>query len=491
MKSVQQHRAAIMVMNVIIALLCIAAIVGYFFSPLLTVSVKLDLSAQDLQEIAGDIKVGDYDVVYPDPKPEEVKLSVTTLEFVLPLVGGDPMGDTEDLISEKADSIGDAIIPVLRSTVQQVAEETVTNVLKTEVADIANEKAKKVIADAIPGISDEESQAILEEAQINDEYFAEKSQVALDLLNSGTADIGTVQDFANDTVSEVFGKLQSTGREELSDLTLDEEMRQEVNDAVEENISDLADADGNITMDELIDRIMSEIGGSMGGRSASAPSSRITSLEAAAPRAEESSSATEAEEQISAAVANYIRDEIVTSSNVRIFFYITIGALALTGISMLAWLYLLIKIFVKGFSKNPAVKLKVPILFLGWLPFLVFFLIPTIGMAAVNMLGGIGALVSDLSMISSLSFMTSGLIAFIAAVALIIIFIPYNIVKKTLALDLAPRLTPQEEAAYISQNPSLVPQSPVVKEHTVSGEPYLDEELFESDRKNDGHDDEE
>lgn len=498
MKSVQKHRTAIMIMNVIIALLCIAAIAGYFFSPLLSVRVKVDLSAEDIQNIAGDVSVGNVKVVFPDPEPEEVGLSFSTMDLILPLVGGDPMGDTEELISEKADSIGNAIVPVVRSTVQQVAETTLVEVVRTEVSDIANDKAKQMIADAIPGISDEESQAILDEAQINDEYFAEKSEAALDLLNSGSANVEAVQDFANDTVSEVYDKLRSTGREEFSDLTLDDETKQEVNEIVEENIGELTDEEGNLTMDEIVDRILIEIGGSIGGSAGdgSASAEEGIALLSASSRAaaadgtsSSASSASEAEQQISSAVANYIRTAIVNESSVTIFFYVMIGFIVLTGISMLAWLYLLLKVFFKGFSMNPAVKLKVPILFLGWLPFLVFFLIPTAGMIAVNALGGFGAIISELSMIAGASFMTSGLFAFIAAVALVIIFIPYGIIRKQLKLELAPRVTPQEEAAYISQNPSLVPQEPIVKEHTVSGEPYLDEKLFEGDRKDDGSDD--
>ena len=53
MKSVKQHRAAVLVMNVVIALLCIAAIAGYFLAPLFSIRVKVDLSAEDLKSMAG------------------------------------------------------------------------------------------------------------------------------------------------------------------------------------------------------------------------------------------------------------------------------------------------------------------------------------------------------------------------------------------------------------------------------------------------------
>ena len=53
MNSVKRHRAAIVVMNILIALLCIASIAGYFVAPLLSIRIKVDLSAEDLESMAG------------------------------------------------------------------------------------------------------------------------------------------------------------------------------------------------------------------------------------------------------------------------------------------------------------------------------------------------------------------------------------------------------------------------------------------------------
>ena len=121
MKSVNQHRAAIIVMNVFVALLCIAAIAGYFLAPLLSVRVKVDLSADDLKKMAGDVSFEGVEVAYPDPEPVDVELSFETLDFVLPLFSGDAMGKTEALISEKADALAKELTPVIRVTVEQVA----------------------------------------------------------------------------------------------------------------------------------------------------------------------------------------------------------------------------------------------------------------------------------------------------------------------------------------------------------------------------------
>ena len=455
MKSVKQHRAAIIVMNVFVALLCIAAIAGYFLAPLLSVRVKVDLSADDLKKMAGDVSFEGVEVAYPDPEPVDVELSFETLDFVLPLFSGDAMGETEALISEKADALAKELTPVIRVTVEQVAEETI----------------KEVIEEYIPDVTEEEKETILEEADLTEAYIGQKADEALELLNSGSANISAIQDFAVETVEEVFSKLKGTGRPEFAELTFDAETEQEVRDIVKENLDAITDEFGDLSTDEIVDRVLEEIANGLEGGldTASAP---VVSLSARAGDTEEAS---EAEEKLESNISGYIRGYLVNESSTQIFFYFTIAAFVLTAISMLSWLYLLIKVFVKGFTMNPAVKLKAPILFLGWLPFLVFFIIPSIAFLAVNALGGIGALAGEtLAFIAGVSFRSSGLVACAAAVLLILLFIPYGIIRRKLKLELASRITPQEEAAYIAANPALVPQEPVVMEHTVTDEPYRD-----------------
>ena len=470
MKSVKQHRAAIIVMNVFVALLCIAAIAGYFLAPLLSVRVKVDLSADDLKKMAGDVSFEGVEVAYPDPEPIDVELSFETLDFVLPLFSGDAMGKTEALISEKADTLAKELTPVIRVTVEQVAEETIKEVIKEEADKIVTDQAQEVIEEYIPDVTEEEKETILEEADLTEAYIGQKAEEALALLNSGTTNISAIQDFAVATVEEVFSKLKGTGRTEFADLTFDAEAEQEVRDIVKENLDAITDEFGDLSTDEIVDRVLEEIANGLEGGldTASAP---VVSLSARAGDTEEEAS--EAEEKLESNISGYIRGYLVNESSTQVFFYFTIAAFVLTAISMLSWLYLLIKVFVKGFTMNPAVKLKAPILFLGWLPFLVFFIIPSIAFLAVNALGGIGALAGEtLAFIAGVSFRSSGLVACAAAVLLILLFIPYGIIRRKLKLELASRITPQEEAAYIAANPALVPQEPVVMEHTVTDEPY-------------------
>ena len=480
MNSVKRHRAAIVVMNILIALLCIASIAGYFVAPLLSIRIKVDLSAEDLESMAGSASVEGVEVVYPDPEPIDVELSFETTDFISPFLEDDPIEGSKLLIEKKIDSLSAHISSKMRVLAKDVAEGTIRNT----VTQIVIDKTHEAIKEALPDAADEEIGSIMEEAQITDEYLSEKTNAVIDAIYKEDSTVDKVGDVAVETVDEVFQKLQSTGREEFSDQSMTDETEQQIRDIVSENVGSFANEDGKLNADDIVDIILEEIASAMGG--SVEQGSPVASLSASDARAAEEDTASEAEQKLAANIANYIRETLDAESNAQIFFYISIGALVLTAISMLAWLYLLIKIFVKGFTMNPAVKLKAPILFLGWLPALVFFIIPTAAFMAVNALGGIGALAGEsLTMIGGVSFFTSGLIALAAAVLLIILFIPYGIIRKKLKLELASRITPQEEAAYISANPALVPQEPIVMEHTVSDETAAaDDDLYENSDEN-------
>ena len=246
---------------------------------------------------------------------------------------------------------------------------------------------------------------------------------------------------------------------------MDAETEQQVRDVVESNIGQFVDEEtGRIDAQAAIDRILQEIADAMNGAG-------IASAGSVRPLAASSREAS-VDEQLTAGLTEYITNLIASPTASTATFIALICIIALTAISMLSWLYLLIKVFVKGFTMNPAVKLKAPILFLGWLPFLILWIVPTIGLLIIDGMGGLGTLIPSLSMLSGISLASSGIFACAAAALLILLFIPYGIIRRKLRVEMAARVTPQEEAAYISANPALVPQEPVYQERTVSTEAY-------------------
>ena len=237
MKLVKRHRAAIIVMNVFVALICIAAIAGYFFGPLFGLKLTVDLSSDDVKSIAGDALSGtNVTVSYPDPDPVDIELNVTLTEFAAPLFSGERDEDIRALMNSKSAAIAEQITPVLRVTVQAVAEET----LKDTTSQIVTDKTEEIIQDVLPEVSDEETKEIMEEAGITDDYLSQKTDEVMEVINSNNATVESVSDFAVETVADVIGKLQATGREEFAGLEMDAETEQQVRDVVKDNIGQFA-----------------------------------------------------------------------------------------------------------------------------------------------------------------------------------------------------------------------------------------------------------
>ena len=112
------------------------------------------------------------------------------------------------------------------------------------------------------------------------------------------------------------------------------------------------------------------------------------------------------------------------------FSFLGIGILL--AISLLSWVYLLLKIICKTFMKNCYVKIKAPVIF-GWFLFLFLMLLPNL---ALNVLPGMltNTLPADIlnifAMIAGTTFFSSAMYAAIAVAALIVLWIPYRIICK-------------------------------------------------------------
>ena len=180
METVKKHRAAIMIMNVIVALLCIASIAGYFFAPLLSIRVTIDLDAEDLETIMSENGAASTEttIVYSDPDAVDIELSFSTTDFLTSVLGADPANGSRAFIDEKIDSLSVHLSQKMRALIKDVAEGTIRNTATQIVID----KAQETIKNALPEIADEEISSIMEEAQITDEYLAEKTNAVIDVI---------------------------------------------------------------------------------------------------------------------------------------------------------------------------------------------------------------------------------------------------------------------------------------------------------------------
>lgn len=99
--------------------------------------------------------------------------------------------------------------------------------------------------------------------------------------------------------------------------------------------------------------------------------------------------------------------------------------------SILVWVYQLVKVIVNTLTGKMRTKMKLSI-WCGWYPFMFFALIPSIALLAFSngWIPGLPAETASTLSLIKLTFNSSGMLAFIAAMAFIVIWIPYKIFAK-------------------------------------------------------------
>ena len=99
--------------------------------------------------------------------------------------------------------------------------------------------------------------------------------------------------------------------------------------------------------------------------------------------------------------------------------------------SVVVWAYQLVKVIVNTLTGKMRTKMKLSI-WCGWYPFMFFALIPNIALLALRKgwIPGLPAETASTLNLIKLTFNSSGMFAFIAAMAFIVIWIPYKIFAK-------------------------------------------------------------
>ncbi len=99
--------------------------------------------------------------------------------------------------------------------------------------------------------------------------------------------------------------------------------------------------------------------------------------------------------------------------------------------SVVVWAYQLVKVIVNTLTGKMRTKMKLSI-WCGWYPFMFFALIPNIALLALRKgwIPGLPAETASTLSLIKLTFNSSGMFAFIAAMAFIVIWIPYKIFAK-------------------------------------------------------------
>ena len=425
-------RFTVFLFNILIALLSVAAVAALFLAPLWEIDVKYVMQKEVLEKILPEeAKEVDLDEIVGDGIPLSLTVSVQTKDTIRSALGKDARQSVTELIKNNVDKVVDELAP----TFDEIAEKIVRSTAKSTVRDAVNEQVKNFLQNAGSEATDERVSELLNQAGVDEEYINQKTDALLDAIYAENATVDGVSQKAVETVEEVFEKLDESGVAEFQGAALTEENKEEIKNSIAEALSVIADENGNIDADDLAANLILEMLRSSEDESEPA----VAAMDFTTQETDSGSVEEDATEQLKAEVKQMIMEKLTdeTLDGIVLALRIVFGVLCFTAFT---WAWLIVKMLFKAFSRNPAIKLKLPI-WLGWLPFLALVLLPMGAMLLVkaqpsflvNLLGA--EMMESLSAFfasASLSFSSAAWVAFSAAVALIILSIPYGIFRRRL-----------------------------------------------------------
>lgn len=425
-------RFTVFLFNILIALLSVAAVAALFFAPLWEIDVKYVMQKEVLEKILPEeAKEVDLDEIVGDGIPLSLTVSVQTKDTIRSALGKDARQSVTELIENNVDKVVDELAP----TFDEIAEKIVRSTAKSTVRDAVNEQVKNFLQNAGSEATDERVSELFKQAGVDEEYINQKTDALLDAIYAENATVDGVSQKAVETVEEVFEKLDKSGVAEFQGAALTEENKEEIKNSIAEALSVIADENGNIDADDLAANLILEMLRSSEDESEPA----VAAMDFTTQETDSGSVEEDATEQLKAEVKQMIMEKLTdeTLDTIVLALRIVFGVLCFTAFT---WAWLIVKMLFKAFSRNPAIKLKLPI-WLGWLPFLALVLLPMGAMLLVkaqpsflvNLLGA--EMMESLSTFfasASLSFSSAAWVAFAAAIALIILSIPYGIFRRRL-----------------------------------------------------------
>ena len=438
-------RFTVFLFNIAVVLLSAAAVLSYFLSPLWKVKIEYNLQEETLEKmlegsLEGQTEDIDLGEIVGDGIPLRFSLEIQTADVFSSFTDAEPKKAVERTIENNVDIIVDQLVP----TLNEIAEKIVRATAKNSVRDIVREQVKNLLSGNDPSVTEERVQELLDKAGFTDEYIAEKTDELIDAVYAEHATVQNVSEKAVSTVEEVFTKLADSGEEAFEGAALTDADKAEIENNISEALSMIADEDGNLNVDDFVSSLLLEFLRSSKNEEGTNGESAAFALLNADSTGEDSGGASvtdeeDVQQELKNELKQYLMDHLPegTADNVVLALRIICGVLCFV---MFTWAYLVLKILVKLFAKNPAIKLKLPI-WLGWLPFLLLVLLPMGAIALfkvspaflVNLMTAetMAKITETLSALS-LSFGSSGWVSFAAAIVLIVLSIPYGILRRRL-----------------------------------------------------------
>ncbi len=432
-----KHKGVAFIFNVLITAICLASVLAYFVLPLWKVNVSCTLTSEMFQSITEES--GENEELMKEiadeleKKPIDAAFGITlkTRTFLSSFAS-----DGEKLVAEMVDYNVETLTEQLSGTVKEVS--------KAAVRATAKNSLKEMLKDA----DDSEEYRWKDEETVN----AELDKLT-DALMKDDATVSSVSDAAADAIANIY--TSETGKD------IPEANKQAAKAEMENILKNVADEDGNIDADRLITDILTQMlsessgsgnnengddNGTGDGKETAAATFTATKtsdryigggVESGETAGSDGSSESggnsgETAGGDEADSMQALKDSLTQTINEKIgeqmgtfllVMKITGGVILFT---LFTWAYIVLKILCKAATDNPVVKLKLPI-WLGWLPFLILYAVPT---GVIKLAGSASAETAAMLAGMNFSFFTCGVVSALAALALIIVWVPYHHLKQ-------------------------------------------------------------
>lgn len=425
-----KNKGVAFIFNVIITAICLASVLAYFVLPLWKVNVSCTLTSEMFRSITGESGENEElmkeiaDELEKKPIDAAFDITLKTKTFLSSFAS-----DGEKLVSEMVDYNVETLAEQLSGTVKEVS--------KAAVRATAKNSLKETLKDGSA------------EYQWKDEETVNAELDKLtDALMKDDATVSSVSDAAADAIANVYKS--ETGND------MPEADKQAAKAEMEKMLKEVADENGNIDADKLITDMLAQMlsGNSGSGNNengdgngtdtdketaaATFTAAKTSTLfigtgEASGETAGSGGSSGETTGGGEEDSMQALKDSLTQAINEKIggqmntfllVMKITGGVILFT---LFTWAYIVLKILCKAATANPVVKLKLPI-WLGWLPFLILYAVPT---GVVGLAGSASAETAAMLAGMNFSFFTCGVVSALAAIALIIAWVPYHRLKQS------------------------------------------------------------
>lgn len=431
-----------LIFNVLFAIVCAAAIVMYFISPVWRIDLKANISNEMMHELTGG-EIDDLnEALGEDGTDVSLSIALDSMAVAQCLMQWDAAAMVDDILDRNLDSLATQLVAVIEPIAKNTIKTQASSAVKTEIKNAV----KDYLSSPENEVTEERVNELLTEAGVTDTYIEEKTDAIIDRLYTNGSTVDGVVDEVMRTVDEVYTDLTASNVEEFQDIALTEESRESIRSAVADIVTDYADENGYINPEEIVNRLVIEALQSMSGESSEEEGAGTAALTAASyaaaseaqqpsdPSAQQPAGSSGSNEQLKTELKNYLSEQLLEGPAAPAVFlpFVMLGLGILLAISLLSWVYLLLKILFKTFMKNKYVKVKMPII-LGWFLFLFLMLLPNLALTYIpTMLAGVlpAEILSVFTMLSGTSFFSSAMYAAIAAAVLVVLCIPYRIICK-------------------------------------------------------------